>query len=91
MELVKGSRDKNDLQATRSFLHDLAFEILPISENISHRAMIYMEDFVLKSGMDMADALIGATAAENSLKLCTANNKHYKAIPDISLSVFRPK
>jgi hypothetical protein len=91
MELIKGARDKADLQITKSFILDLAFEVLPVSENISHRAMIYMEEFVLKSGMDMADALIAATASENSLKLCTANSKHYKVIPDIGLSVFKPK
>lgn len=90
MELLKGARDKNDQKFTKSFISDLGFEILPVTENISHRAMIYMEEFVLKSGMDMADSLIAATAAENTLKLCTGNSKHYKFIPNIELSVFKP-
>lgn len=90
MELLKGARDKKELLAIKLFLHDLGFEILPISENISHRASIYMEELVLKAGIDMADALIAATSAENLLVLCTANNKHYKMIPDIQLKIFKP-
>jgi predicted nucleic acid-binding protein len=50
-----------------------------------------MEEHSLKSGMDMADALIVATAVENTLTLCTANNKHFKVISDLQLSIFRPK
>jgi predicted nucleic acid-binding protein len=91
MELVKGTRNKHELLMIRRYLSDLGFRILPISENISHRAIIYMEEHSLKSGMDMADALIAATAVENTLTLCTANNKHFKVISDLQLSVFRPK
>lgn len=89
MELLKGTRDKNEQKSIKSFISDLGFEILPITENISHRAMIYMEEFALKSGIDIADALIAATSAENSMRLCTCNSKHYKIIPNIELSVFR--
>ena len=90
MELVKGARDKGDLRAVKGFIRDLCFEVVPVSENISHRAVIYMEEFALKSGMDLADALIAATASEGSLKLCTGNVRHYRVVPDMELSVFRP-
>jgi len=90
MELLQGARDKRELKAVKSYLHDLGFEILPISENISHRASIYMEEFVLQSGIGMADALIAATCAENAEVLCTANHKHYKVIPDIQIKRFKP-
>jgi predicted nucleic acid-binding protein len=90
MKLLKGARDKRELISIKGYLHDLGFRTLPISENISHRAMIYMEEYVLKSGIDMADALIAATAAEHSLTICTGNNKLYKSISDIHLSIFRP-
>ncbi|MFZ2658020.1 MAG: type II toxin-antitoxin system VapC family toxin [Victivallales bacterium] len=90
MELLKGARDKRELQAIKKFLLDLGFQILPVTENISHRAMIYVEEYVLKSGMDIADGLVAATASEHSMTVCTANNKHYSSIPDIQISIFRP-
>lgn len=49
-----------------------------------------MEAFALSGGMDIADALIAATAAEHKIPICTANDKHYKAIPGIDLDIFRP-
>ena len=90
MELLKGARDKRELLAIRKFLQETGFQFLPVTEPVSHRAMIYMEAHVLKSGLDVADALVAATAAEHSLTLCTANNKHYGCIADLPLSVFRP-
>jgi predicted nucleic acid-binding protein len=91
MELIKGSRDKAEWRRTKGFLHDLGFETLPVSGNVSHRAMIYMEEFALSTGMDLADALIAATASENALRLCSGNAKHYKSIRDIELAVFKPE
>jgi len=91
MELIKGVRDKGELRSVKGFLLDLGFEILPISEAVSHRATIYMEEFSLGAGMDLADALIAATATERALKLCTGNHKHYRAIPELVVVVFRPE
>ena len=90
MELLKGARDKRELQEIKKFLLDLGFQILPVNEKVSHRAMIYIEEYVLKSGMDIADALIAATASEHSMTVCTANKKHYAGIPGSQISVFRP-
>lgn len=90
MELLQGSRNRMDQELTRQFIFELGFQILPITENISHRAMIYMEEFTLQSGMKLADALIAATAAENGCELCTGNHKHYRIIPGLQLSVFKP-
>ena len=50
----------------------------------------YMEEFVLNTGLEMPDALIAATSAENCEILYTGKNKHYKLIPDIQLKIFRP-
>lgn len=45
MELLHGVRDKKDLRLTKSFLADLGFRVLPLSENIGHRASIYLEEY----------------------------------------------
>ncbi len=76
MELVQGVRDKKELKAITSFLADMGIPVLPLTENIGHRASIYLEEHALKDGMAMADALIAATAVERSLTLCTGNGKH---------------
>ena len=90
MELLQGARDKNEVKVIRSFIKDLDFEVLPLTENIGHRASVYMEEYCLKVDMCLADALLAATAMENHLVFCTGNNKHYKPITEIELKVFRP-
>lgn len=90
MELLQGAKDKKEVKMIRSFLKDFAFEILPLTENIGHRASVYMEEYCLKVHMCLADALLASTAIENHLTLCTANNKHYKVIGELDIQVFRP-
>jgi predicted nucleic acid-binding protein len=90
MELVQGVRDKKELKSITSFLADMGILVLPLTENIGHRASIYLEEHALKDGMAMADALIAATAIERSLTLCTGNGKHFRVISDLELDVFRP-
>jgi hypothetical protein len=88
MELFQGARDKKELAAIRRFLLD--FETLPLSENTGYRAGIYMEEYALKAGLQLADALIAATAVERSETLCSGNAKHYQAISELALRTFRP-
>ena len=71
----------------KSFLADLRFAAIPLTENIGHRASIYMEEYGLAESMSMADAIIAATANE---RLITGNVKHYKAIQEVDLQRFRP-
>ena len=90
MELLKGARNKNDQHMTTQFVRDMGFETVPIDADVSHRATVYMEEYALSMGLDLADALIAATAAEYKMPICTANDKHYRTIPGIELDVFRP-
>ena len=90
MELIRGSRDNRELRTARQFLLGLGFETLPITENICHRAVVYMEEHTLRMGLGLADALIAATAAEHGEELCSGNAKHYKPIPDIRHVRFTP-
>lgn len=90
MELTQGTQDKKDLRMTRAYLVDLGFSILPLTENIGHRASIYLEEYALKSSLGIPDALIAATAVENETQLCSGNAKHYRVISEVNLKVFRP-
>ena len=49
-----------------------------------------MEQFALSDGLDLPDALIAATAAENGMPICTANDRHYKKIASLTIKRFRP-
>ncbi len=90
MELLQGARNSQEKKWIHSFLSDFDFLVLPLSENIGKRASIYIEEHALKHGIQMADALIAATAMENGSKLCTSNYKHFKCIEDLSLKMFKP-
>ena len=90
MELIQGARNKKEQLLIKRFLRALNFEILPITENISSRATVLMEEYALKSGIQLADALIFATACENSLRLCSANKKHFKGIAALDAKEFKP-
>ena len=90
MELMQGARDKREQSLIKQFLNGLGFVVLPITEAISHRATIFIEEFALKSGIQLADALVFATACENSLVLCSANKKHFGCIESLETKVFEP-
>lgn len=46
--------------------------------------------WVQRGNQKAADATIAATATENNLPLCSGNAKHYRAIQELQLRVFRP-
>lgn len=88
MELFQYARSKKEHQVVRNFLQDFEFMILPFTENIGHRASVYIEEYTLSSGLRSGDAIIAATAIENNLILSTGNQKHFKAIKDLQIKVF---
>jgi predicted nucleic acid-binding protein len=90
LELLQGARDRREVKVIRDFIADLAFDLLPLTENVGHRAIVYMEQYGLRVAMSLADALVAATAVEAHLPLCTANRKHYKLIADLDIRSFRP-
>ena len=90
MELLQGARDRRELEETERFLRNLYFEILPLSENIGHRASIYVRQFALSHGLRAGDALIAATAVEHGQTLCTANAKHLRPVRELELKPFKP-
>ncbi len=90
MELVQGMRNKNELNHLRRALHGWETKILYISEEISVKAMFFVEQHYLSHSLQLADALIGATAISHGLPVLTGNDKHYKILKDIQINKFRP-
>jgi predicted nucleic acid-binding protein len=90
MELLQGAKDKNQHKYIKDFLTAFDFLVLPLTENIGHRASIYIEEYKLVSGLRSGDAIIAATAVENNLPLVSSNVKHFKMIKELKLKSFKP-
>jgi len=90
MELLQGANNKNQHKQIKDFLASFGFIVLPLTENIGHRASIYVEEYTLSSGMRSGDAIIAATAVENNLVLVSGNVKHFKAVKDLRIKRFTP-
>ena len=90
MELMQCPISKDMQRIIKSFVSDFGFVILPFTENIGHRAAIYIEQYSLSTGMRAGDAIIAATAVENNIPLVTANKKHFKDIAGLELKIFTP-
>jgi len=71
MELVQGMRNKQELNNLRKAIYSWNAKILYISEDIYVKAMFYVEQQFLSSSLQLADALIGATAIAYGLPLLT--------------------
>jgi len=90
MELIQGMRDKKEMNGFIKQLSRWNVEIIQINKDISTRAMIFVEQHSLSNSMEIADALIAATCINNSDTFVTANDKHYKYIPNIQIEKFIP-
>ncbi|MCF6237013.1 MAG: type II toxin-antitoxin system VapC family toxin [Gammaproteobacteria bacterium] len=90
MELVQGMRSKHELILLRKSLKAWNTKIIYITEEISSKAMFYVEQHYLSHSMQLADALIGATAVSHGIPLLTGNNKHYRIVKEIEINKFNP-
>jgi len=89
MELLQCAKDKQQHRMVKQFLADLGFTVLPLTENVGHRALVYVEEYALAFGMRAGDAIIAATAMENNLSLASGNARHFKCIKDLELLIFK--
>jgi len=90
MELLQGARSKLEARQIQQSLRQLQFRVLPLSEAIGAAAVALIEQHALAHGIQLADALIAATAMESGLPFCTGNAKHFRPIRDLACVVFRP-
>ncbi len=90
MELVQGMKNKKELNSLRQALHGWNTKLLYISEEISAKAMFFVEQHYLSHSIQLADALIGASAITYGLPVLTGNDKHYKVMGDLEVQKFLP-
>jgi predicted nucleic acid-binding protein len=90
MELLQGEKIKTHLKYVKDFINEFEFSILPLTENIGHRALIYVGEYALSSNIRAGDAIIAATAVENNMTLVSSNVKHFKVVNELQLKAFKP-
>ncbi len=90
MELLQCAHNKTQHKYVKDFISSFGFMVLPLTENIGHRASIYIEEYTLSSGLRSGDAIIAATAVENNLTLVSSNARHFNVIKDLELRAFKP-
>lgn len=90
MELLQNAKNKTQHKYTKDFLTTFGFFVLPLTENIGHRASIYVEEYALLSSLGSGDAIIAATAVENNMILASSNVKHFKVVKELQLKAFKP-
>jgi len=56
MELVQGMRDKKELRALQKTLKSWNIKVIFISEEISLKALFYMEEYFLSHSLELADS-----------------------------------
>lgn len=91
MELLQGMRNKRELNRMKKSFNEMDVRIIPIDPEISMHAAELVELFTLSSSMEMADALIASTCVKYGETLYTANDKHYRPVESLDISVFRPQ
>jgi predicted nucleic acid-binding protein len=88
IELIQGMRNRRELKALRDFMRVWDAQSFPITESISTRAVKLVERHFLSHHLQLADALIAATALEHKLVLATGNSKHFKMIAGLKIKPF---
>ena len=90
LELIQGMRNKTELAAVQKMLALRKADVLPLTPAITQRAVSLMEILALSHGLQIADALIAATAIEHNLTLLTGNIKHFRSVEGLQIEHFKP-
>ena len=91
MELLQGVRTKTEMREMKRFLSKLSFSTLPITANISNRAVAILEGTALRSELGVCDALVFATACETGETLLSGNKRHFREVALLNAVEFKPE
>ncbi|NOT85898.1 MAG: type II toxin-antitoxin system VapC family toxin [Methylococcaceae bacterium] len=90
IELIQGARNKQELRAIDTTLNMLQVKIIDINEAISLLATNLVKTYFHSHSIELADALIGATASLYKTALITSNVKHFVPIQKLHVIPFSP-
>ena len=82
-ELLQGARNRRELREIEKLLD--ALFIVPITPEISYRAIELIKAYRLRYGLLLMDALIASTALCENFILITKNYKHFRFIEDLEV------
>ncbi len=83
MELYQGMGNKAELGQMKKKLH--YYDIVHVDSSISKIAIGLIENFNLSHGLQIPDAIIGATAIVYNIPLYTYNIKDFNFMPNINI------
>jgi predicted nucleic acid-binding protein len=81
MELIQGCRNKAEQEQVERELR--SYNVAWPSSETCAEALSVFASYHLSHGLGIIDALIGQMAVALNSPLCTFNQKHYGAIPDL--------
>jgi predicted nucleic acid-binding protein len=85
LELIVGARDNRDLAFIDAFLS--AYVVVPLRDSTGTRAYELLRRYAKSHGLHVFDALVAATAIDESLTLVTRNQRHFGMIEGLSLVI----
>ena len=88
MELLRGCRDKLDMEQTLRLIEEELGETVPVDEKMTKLAIDLMKKYALARRPGVPDLLIAATAMTRGEVLATENVKDFQYIPGLRLKPF---
>jgi len=89
MELIQGAKNKYEANSIDKTLKNMNVRRLPIKQSISDIAVSLVRIYFHSHSMQLADALIAATAMHHNIELTSGNAKHFKAIEGLVIHKFQ--
>ena len=80
-ELFSGAKGSEELAALDQFM--LAFEVIPVDEQLARQGGIIRQEYHPSHGTGLADALIAASAMETGAELLTFNRRHHPMVEGV--------
>ncbi len=82
-ELLAGCRNRQEQRRLEAELEQ--YPLILTSDAISSTAWEWYRQYRLSDGVGFFDCLIGASAYQYGLTVCTLNDKHFRPLPDLTV------